>query len=77
MVDEKAADELRISIHAPVKGATRQEALTILNYWKISIHAPVKGATRYDYYAMFNFFDISIHAPVKGATAYSDSAAGR
>ena len=33
-----------ISIHAPVKGATR-DTLTTLREIEISIHAPVKGAT--------------------------------
>ena len=33
-----------ISIHAPVKGATAEQAVTMKNV-DISIHAPVKGAT--------------------------------
>ena len=34
-----------VSIHAPVKGATKDEKdLSILG--RVSIHAPVKGATR-------------------------------
>ena len=33
-----------ISIHAPVKGATKEESTSKLLYI-ISIHAPVKGAT--------------------------------
>ena len=55
-----------ISIHAPVKGATR-------NCWsehqplRISIHAPVKGATAIGITYGITFI-ISIHAPVKGAT---------
>ena len=55
-----------ISIHAPVKGATRSMAC-ISGTLKISIHAPVKGATR----VLTGYDDmpgISIHAPVKGAT---------
>ena len=35
----------QISIHAPVKGATRDEDFSF-NYYIISIHAPVKGATQ-------------------------------
>ena len=35
---------LNISIHAPVKGATKQRSAT-LTHNMISIHAPVKGAT--------------------------------
>ena len=35
---------MRVSIHAPVKGATRARADT-RNTHDVSIHAPVKGAT--------------------------------
>ena len=57
----------RISIHAPVKGATvgfddGRFALAI------SIHAPVKGATRVFACWRITLDVISIHAPVKGAT---------
>ena len=55
-----------ISIHAPVKGATRQRVDTG-PCSAISIHAPVKGATSPVPYARRRNF-ISIHAPVKGAT---------
>ena len=34
-----------ISIHAPVKGATRKTLSKALPLVSISIHAPVKGAT--------------------------------
>ena len=34
-----------ISIHAPVKGATRKASVLVTWDAKISIHAPVKGAT--------------------------------
>ena len=55
-----------VSIHAPVKGATKRYDPD----WRqklVSIHAPVKGAT-------LTLADVgkdgvvSIHAPVKGAT---------
>ena len=36
---------IRISIHAPVKGATGSHMLTHEITGDISIHAPVKGAT--------------------------------
>ena len=56
----------KISIHAPVKGAT-----WLVNYIEdnqlISIHAPVKGATVGILKAVASTH-ISIHAPVKGAT---------
>ena len=56
----------RISIHAPVKGAT------LINFSAndppgISIHAPVKGATSRKVRSAL-CVEISIHAPVKGAT---------
>ena len=36
--------ELKISIHAPAKGATTKETYGTMLY-QISIHAPAKGAT--------------------------------
>ena len=56
----------RISIHAPVKGATIFYKLDI-DFDIISIHAPVKGATEANLGRGLVKF-ISIHAPVKGAT---------
>ena len=53
-----------VSIHAPVKGATRFVRHCIGGRG-VSIHAPVKGAGR----------GVSIHAPVKGAT-YSEPSLG-
>ena len=41
---EQRTRELDISIHAPVKGATRTGSLPYPGF-AISIHAPVKGAT--------------------------------
>ena len=57
---------LRISIHAPVKGATRRRIDSPPAVY-ISIHAPVKGATRRVADLLLQVH-ISIHAPVKGAT---------
>ena len=37
-------DVIKISIHAPVKGATVEEGVQFI-LAQISIHAPVKGAT--------------------------------
>ena len=56
-----------ISIHAPVKGATRRPASIPVIGERISIHAPVKGATLIDRGGV-GVLAISIHAPVKGAT---------
>ena len=57
---------LRISIHAPVKGATRERS-NARHPDQISIHAPVKGAT-IPFAVGYQGVIISIHAPVKGAT---------
>ena len=62
-----AGDAKQISIHAPVKGATRPGGCP-LGLYRISIHAPVKGAT-YHGRTYTPAVRISIHAPVKGATA--------
>ena len=56
-----------ISIHAPVKGATRASSNEDAEDNGISIHAPVKGATVRVQTARLDL-RISIHAPVKGAT---------
>ena len=55
-----------ISIHAPVKGATKKDKQNFVQE-VISIHAPVKGATAASR-ACLTIPKISIHAPVKGAT---------
>ena len=57
---------LRVSIHAPARGATISLALT--QSAKVSIHAPAGGATR----LLTNTIAqscVSIHAPAGGATA--------
>ena len=55
-----------VSIHAPVKGATRAVPALVSTH-VVSIHAPVKGATvSAAYFYILN--SVSIHAPVKGAT---------
>ena len=60
---------LKISIHAPARGATVLEDRDA-GYIKISIHAPARGATSFAYFLAF-FFVISIHAPARGATSLS------
>ena len=68
-------DEFKISIHAPVKGATwLVDRLDMLS--RISIHAPVKGATSGER-LQTRASGISIHAPVKGATTPCRGSAGR
>ena len=61
-------DAAQISIHAPVKGATRCHAVGWNVFLRISIHAPVKGATSHCQLSKRFPALISIHAPVKGAT---------
>jgi len=58
--------EAKVSIHAPVKGATGAVRLPVLKPL-VSIHAPVKGATA-DTICGAGGVGVSIHAPVKGAT---------
>ena len=57
----------KISIHAPVKGATNGRYKDDERRTFISIHAPVKGATL-AILRDLSALCISIHAPVKGAT---------
>ena len=61
----------QVSIHAPVKGATRI-SLRQLGIHPVSIHAPVKGATWKAIQSMA-YHLVSIHAPVKGATIWFGS----
>ena len=64
-------DVLFISIHAPVKGATRFVFRVLVEPAYISIHAPVKGATLFQGLLPRPVRLISIHAPVKGATSWT------
>ena len=56
-----------ISIHAPVRGATRNAYADYEDLTIISIHAPVRGAT-HTHDDRYCTGSISIHAPVRGAT---------
>ncbi len=60
------SESLLVSIHAPVKGATK-ELIEKQGKAFVSIHAPVKGATKMCR-SIRRQPDVSIHAPVKGAT---------
>ena len=55
-----------ISIHAPTRGATRPQMLS-LPHAAISIHAPTRGATQRRSLRQ-SCEQISIHAPTRGAT---------
>ena len=67
-MSDKDGNKLRISIHAPAKGATRGVKISSVKY-VISIHAPAKGATERGVKISSVKYVISIHAPAKGATA--------
>ena len=58
---------VRISIHAPARGATSRSEFFPRNLC-ISIHAPARGATQYSA-AIRGTQKISIHAPARGATS--------
>ena len=62
---------IKISIHAPAKGATLPFEKCVETAYEISIHAPAKGATQLFLLHEHTFF-ISIHAPAKGATCFID-----
>ena len=55
-----------VSIHAPVRGATKT-SIGIFSGRRVSIHAPVRGATL-SLNAYIVSLIVSIHAPVRGAT---------
>ena len=63
----------KISIHAPMKGATWHFRYRRSQQRNISIHAPMKGATR-RVLLPARYSDISIHAPMKGATTKQEQA---
>ena len=60
---------MRISIHAPTRGATTSDN-DKLDESEISIHAPTRGATTLPDFAVVTY-KISIHAPTRGATSVS------
>ena len=66
LIGEFAVNFDRVSIHAPVWGATPPTAATKLSK-KVSIHAPVWGATDEPSFGKL-MSRVSIHAPVWGAT---------
>ena len=55
-----------VSIHAPTRGATRENRLLLVAF-DVSIHAPTRGATRIGL-ANPHMAVVSIHAPTRGAT---------
>ena len=71
---EDAIRRLRVSIHAPVWGATRAKQVN-LSKTGVSIHAPVWGATVFRTACQLGR-SVSIHAPVWGATINTAAAAG-
>ena len=63
------AGDPRISIHAPIKDATRDNKITMREI-RISIHAPIKDATLDLPLLCDSPLTISIHAPIKDATQH-------
>ena len=59
--------QLKISIHAPTRGATPEND-RMTKWYDISIHAPTRGATWSTYIIEYADLAISIHAPTRGAT---------
>ena len=57
---------IKISIHAPARGATRDGVTDVTDKF-ISIHAPARGATKMTIDG-YGLEIISIHAPARGAT---------
>ena len=65
---DKPRAGLRVSIHAPTRGATivAGSSGAVVN---VSIHAPTRGATRNKAKGFPALKKVSIHAPTRGATA--------
>ena len=61
---------IKISIHAPTRGAT-MGYLFFARLYLISIHAPTRGATL-NLDTTLILYEISIHAPTRGATFLYD-----
>ena len=61
-----SADVIKVSIHAPLGGATRR-ARAHRHRKPVSIHAPLGGATEFIRKVRDKFY-VSIHAPLGGAT---------
>ena len=59
---------MKISIHAPARGATARQGIWLFARI-ISIHAPARGATETQSYTCIRG-TISIHAPARGATGF-------
>jgi len=60
----------RVSIHAPLRGATYGHFLAFYD-GEVSIHAPLRGATEAALVFWNQLVTVSIHAPLRGAT-YDD-----
>ena len=67
MLIDYIVSECKVSIHAPVQGATKI-AEVIKSTKEVSIHAPVQGATATSTNTVGAGYNVSIHAPVQGAT---------
>ena len=61
---------VRVSIHAPTRGATRRYPVDPFLRGGVSIHAPTRGATAYRLLSLPKPHRVSIHAPTRGATVF-------
>ena len=59
---------MRVSIHAPARGATFIGERPFARRFSVSIHAPARGATRRRLFGASSR-QVSIHAPARGATS--------
>ena len=64
----KSREAMRVSIHAPTRGATLL-FITTKNQNHVSIHAPTRGATCFNLFLYYSL-SVSIHAPTRGATDF-------
>ena len=69
-IDAQAAQESKISIHAPHEGERLPRAVVYTRRSFISIHAPHEGERRYETYGDCPDCYISIHAPHEGERLY-------
>ena len=61
-----AFTRIRVSIHTPTKGVTRDLGKKLLTP-SVSIHTPTKGVTEIQH-EVTSVDDVSIHTPTKGVT---------
>ena len=66
LIDNESFLALNVSTHAPIKDATKDNAISKQQY-DVSTHAPIKDATKGQGHTTRDF-GVSTHAPIKDAT---------